>query len=213
MKIRLRDVVIVIIVFVLLFGVMQTSVGAYRILQVSMSPAFQPADWIVVDKLCYRFSFPARGEVIVLWPPEDVVPPGGNPYIKRVIGLPGEAVRIEDGRVYIQLKGSIEFLLLDEDPAMPASHDGTWSVPEGNYFVLGDNRDVSSDSSVWSDPFVPVGDIVGRARLRYWPLSRWGSEEYECRLERTEGAGPTSLDALPAVPNCSGHQGFRRRVH
>ena len=173
MKIRLRDVVIAFIIFVLLFGAMQTSIGAYRILQVSMVPSFQPADWIVVDKMCYRFSAPARGEVVVLWPPEAVVPPGGNPYIKRIIGLPGEGVRIQDGEVYIMQKGGSGFRLLQEDPALPASHDGTWSVPEGSYFVLGDNRDVSSDSSVWPDPFVPEEDIIGRAWLRYWPLSRW----------------------------------------
>ncbi len=174
MKIRLRDVVIVLIIFVLLFGALQTTTGAYRILQVSMTPAFQPADWIVVDKVSYRWSDPARGEVVVLWPPESAAPNAPNPYIKRVIGLPGETVRISDGQVYIQQKGSGSLLRLEEKPAMPASHDGTWSVPPGSYFVLGDNRDVSSDSSVWTDPFVPESDIVGRARLRYWPPSRWG---------------------------------------
>ncbi len=183
MKIRLRDVVMVFIIFVLLFGIMQTSVGAYRILQVSMTPAFQPADWIIVDKLSYRFSDPARGEVVVLWPPERAVQGAPNPYIKRVIGLPGETVRITGGRVYIQQRGSSQLLLLEEDPAMPLSNDGTWSVPEGSYFVLGDNRDVSFDSSLWRDPFVPESDIVGRAWVRYWPLSRWGfSPDYAWKL-------------------------------
>jgi len=86
-------------------------------------------------------------------------------YIKRVIGLPGDEVRIEGGMVYVN--GS----LLDEPYiAAPPSYPGVWAVPEDSFFVLGDNRNQSSDSHSWG--FVPLENIVGKALVVYWPLDQ-----------------------------------------
>jgi signal peptidase I len=197
MKINLREVVIAILIFVVVFAIVQLSIGSYKVEMTSMVPTFKPRDCIMVDKLTYRFRGPHRGEVVILWPTVN----SKNPYIKRVIGLPGETVKIEDGQVYIMKKGSDEYLLLSEDlPGVTETPkcriDGTWSVPKGKYFVLGDNRDESSDSSAWPDAFVPRKDFIGKTWLRYWPMSRFGlTPHYSYELESTS-ASPGILPAI-----------------
>jgi signal peptidase I len=198
MKINLREVVIAILIFVVVFAIVQLSIGSYKVEMTSMDPTFKPKDCIMVDKLTYRFRDPHRGEVVIVWPPRDRVP-SKNPYIKRVIGLPGDTVRIEDGQVYIMKKGSDKFLKLSEDlPGVTETpkcrNDGTWSVPKGQYFVLGDNRDESSDSSTWGT--VSRKNFIGKTWLRYWPMSRFGlTPRYSYELESTSA----SLGILPAI--------------
>jgi len=176
MKINLREVVIAILIFVVVFAVVQLSIGSYKVEMTSMDPTFKPKDCIMVDKLTYRFRDPHRGEVVIVWPPKDRVS-SNNPYIKRVIGLPGETVKIEDGQVYIKTKDGSEFRLLSEElPGVSVTpecrNDGQWEIQKGQYFVLGDNRDESSDSSVWGT--VPRKNFIGKTWLRYWPLSASG---------------------------------------
>jgi signal peptidase I len=198
MKINLREVVIAILIFVVVFAVVQISIGSYKVEMTSMDPTFKPKDCIMVDKLTYRFRGPHRGEVVILWPPKDRVS-SKNPYIKRVIGLPGDVVEIRDGQVYIQTKNSSEFRLLSEVlPGVPETpecrNDGRWEVQKGQYFVLGDNRDESSDSSVWGT--VPRKNFIGKTWLRYWPMSRFGlTPRYSYELESTSA----SLGILPAI--------------
>ena len=200
MKINLREVVVAILIFVVVFTIVQISIGSYQVEMTSMTPTFLPRDCVMVDKLTYRFRAPHRGEVVIIWPPVQ----SENPYIKRVIGLPGETVKIEGGQVYIQEKGSSKFLLLEEKPDLPKSNDGIWSVPEGKYFVLGDNRDDSSDSSAWPDAFVPRKNFIGKTWLRYWPLSRFGlTPDYSCKLVSTTESTATSLGILPAIEPAS----------
>ena len=213
MKINLREVVIAILIFVVVFAVVQISIGSYQVEMSSMYPTFygggvSPSgerlakDCVMVDKLTYRFRGPHRGEVVIIWP---TVKEATNPYIKRVIGLPGETVNIEDGQVYIKKKGSDEFLKLREDlPGVTETpkcrNDGTWSVPKGKYFVLGDNRDDSSDSSAWPDPFVPRKSFIGKTWLRYWPLSRFGlTPHYSYKLESPTVSTSTTSITLPAI--------------
>jgi signal peptidase I len=213
MKINLREVVIAILIFVVVFAIVQISIGSYKVEMSSMYPTFYggglspsgdrvPKDCIMVDKLTYRFRGPHRGEVVILWPPSGVSN-GENPYIKRVIGLPGETVKIEGGQVYIQTKDSSEFRMLNENlPGVSETpkcrNDGLWVIEEGQYFVLGDNRDDSSDSSSWGT--VPRKNFVGKTWLRYWPLSRFGlTPDYSYKLESTEESIPTGLDTLPAI--------------
>jgi len=97
--------------------------------------------------------------------------PGHNPsvLIKRVIGLPGETVRIEGGNVYIDDK-----LLTESYITEPTTDNGSWSVPAEYYFVMGDNRDDSRDSRKTDIGFIPKSNVVGKAWLRIWPLSSWG---------------------------------------
>jgi len=211
MKINLREVVIAILIFVVVFAVVQISIGSYKVEMSSMYPTFYggglspsgerlPKDCIMVDKLTYRFTDPQRGQVVILWPTVKDAP---NPYIKRVIGLPGDIVEIRDGQVYIQTKNSSEFRLLSEKlPGVSETpkcrNDGRWEIQKGQYFVLGDNRDESSDSSVWGT--VPRKNFIGKTWLRYWPLSRFGlTPRYSYELESTSA----SLGTLPACTSPS----------
>jgi signal peptidase I len=197
MRINLREVVIAILIFVLVFAVVQISVGSYRVEMASMTPTFLPNECIMVDKLTYRFTTPHRGQVVVLWPPVvDDELPAKNPYIKRVVGLPGETVRVDEtGQVHIRSKGGDEFKLV-EKPEMPlcAVRNRSWTLGSGEYFVLGDNRGYSQDST----KFGPVkrGKFVGKTWLRYWPLSRFGlTPHYRYKLESTS----TGSGVLPAA--------------
>lgn len=206
MKINLREVVIAILIFVVVFAVVQISIGSYQVEMTSMDPTFKPKDCIMVDKLTYRFRGPHRGEVVIVWPPKDRVS-SNNPYIKRVIGLPGDVVEIRDGQVYIQTKNSSEFRLLSEElPGVAETpecrNDGRWEIQKGQYFVLGDNRDESSDSSIWGT--VSRKNFIGKTWLRYWPLSRFGlTPHYSYKLVSTTESTSTSLGTLPSLEPAS----------
>jgi signal peptidase I len=135
---------------------------ATRVEGQSMDPTLHDRQRIVIEKLTYRFRPPRRGEIVVLRRPQP------DPLIKRVVGLPGEMVAIENGRVYIDGQP------LDE-PYLNEMTRGVLSpqiVPEGHVFVLGDNRDSSNDSRAFG--MVSVEDIVGRAWVRYWPPNEIG---------------------------------------
>jgi len=202
MKINLREVVIAILIFVVVFAVVQLSIGSYKVEMTSMDPTFKPKDCIMVDKLTYRVRDPHRGEVVIVWPPKDRMS-SKNPYIKRVVGLPGETVKIEDGQVYIKTKDGSEFRLLSEEmPGVSVTpecrNDGQWEIQKGQYFVLGDNRDESSDSSVWGT--VPRKNFIGKTWLRYWPLSRFElTPHYSYKLADITGSASESLGTLPAI--------------
>ena len=142
------------------------SVGTERIKMesISMQPTLFPGDYMIVNKLAYRFDHsPDRGDVIVFrYPPN----PSVVPYIKRIIGIPGDQVHIADGKVYINGQPVLETWLIE-----PTKRGGDWSVPSGQYFVLGDNRNNSSDSRSWG--FVPLANILGRVELIYLPPQHW----------------------------------------
>ena len=143
----------------------------------SMSPALEADDFLIVDKLTYQFRDPRRFEVIVFRYMDDATQEQRH-YIKRIIGLPGETVQIIEGVVYIdgrpldeqygaetirQARRAAEEILLGED----------------EYFVLGDNRNMSSDSRDANVGNVQKSKIVGRTFLRIWPLSRFGLLQHE----------------------------------
>ena len=133
-----------------------------------MRPTLQDNEKVLVNRLAYKFErMPQRGDIIVFRFPMDP----REDLIKRVIGLPGEEISVQDGRVMVN--GSI----LDE-PYIAASpaYAGKWSVPEDHLFVLGDNRNDSSDSHSWG--FVPIRNVVGKAVLIYWPPLAWNLIDY-----------------------------------
>ncbi len=132
----------------------------------SMQPHLADQERIFVNKFVYHVAEIGRGDIVVFWYPKDPA----KSFIKRVIGLPGETVEIESGRVYVN--GSP----LDE-PYVPgeyadSSYFGPAIVPPGSYFVLGDHRNSSNDSRNWG--MVPADNIFGKAVLRYWPISKFG---------------------------------------
>lgn len=138
----------------------------------SMVPNFHDRDYLIVDRLSYRLHEPQRGDVIVLRFPKDT----SQYFIKRIIGLPGETVTCEQGKVEIQAPGSDQPVVLAEDyipSRIPTQNCKPKQVLGSNeYFVLGDNRVASSDSRVWG--VLPKDDIVGRVWLRVFPFSDFG---------------------------------------
>ena len=132
---------------------------------VSMQPTLSDGDNLIVDKLSYRFHDPERFDIIVFpFQFQD-----NTYYIKRIIGLPGETVEIRDGHIYID--GSSEPLEDVETKEYMVGNYGPYTVPEGCYFVMGDNRNDSKDSRYWINPYVSKDKILGKAVFRYWPIT------------------------------------------
>lgn len=143
----------------------------HKIKGASMEPNFPNGEYLLTDKVTYRFGEPKRGDVIVFKAPGAE----GDEYIKRIIGLPGEGVSVRNGRVYINGKEIKETYIPDINPTYGGNflpENTSFTVPEGSYFVLGDNRLHSSDSR----SFGPVtrDKITGRAWLVYWPPKNAG---------------------------------------
>lgn len=134
-----------------------------RVESISMQPTLFSGDFIIVNKLAYRLGEPGRGDIIIFHYPPD---PNREPYIKRVIGLPGETVRVTERKVYIN------DVRLDEPYiSAPPNYEGVWEVPDDALFMLGDNRNSSSDSHSWG--VVPLENVIGKAEVVYWPPTDW----------------------------------------
>jgi signal peptidase I len=146
-----------------IFWIVNTATGRFRIEGHSMMPTLKEGEYIIINKLSYYLDEPARGDVIVLRFPND----RSRDFIKRVIGLPGDHIEVTDQAVKVN-----GIVLSEPYINAPPSYTGSWIVPEGKYFVLGDNRNNSSDSHNWS--FLPREDIVGKAWLIYWTPKDWG---------------------------------------
>jgi signal peptidase I len=148
---------------VVLYIIIQSLTARIKVESTSMVPTLRTNDYVVVNKLAYKLGGPKRGDVIVFKYPPD---PTQIPYIKRVIGLPGDQIHIAGGRV------SINGVLLNE-PYLKVSTNGggDWTVPEESLFVMGDNRNGSSDSRAWG--MVPLGNVIGKAEVVYWPPQHW----------------------------------------
>lgn len=158
----------------------------------SMRPTLIEGDRIVVERVSHFFSKPKRGDILVFYPP--FVKPDNTlwgifarrtgigcrdvAFIKRVVGMPGDKVEIKqnpDGRYVVlinneQLKENYILSEYDSIPCSPNMYCGPMIVPEGKYFMMGDNRGNSEDSRFWG--FLPEGRIVGRACCVFWPINR-----------------------------------------
>ncbi len=141
---------------------------AFSIPSESMETTLLVGDHVVVDKLSYRFSDIDRFDIVVFDRPP-TLPSEYDELIKRVIGLPGDTVEGHDGAVYVNGRALDEPYLADDVvitdfPPVP--------IPQGQLFMMGDNRNRSSDSRVFGP--IDIDSVVGQARARYWPLSRIG---------------------------------------
>ncbi len=137
----------------------------------SMDPNFHDNEYILTDKISYRFHTPQRGDVVIFRAPQN----RELDYIKRVIGLPGEKVKVQGGEVFVngqRLKESYlpANLTTNAGDFLRAGQD--YQIPADNYIVFGDNRPHSSDSRAWGP--VVKEDIIGKAWLRYWPPQDFG---------------------------------------
>ncbi|MCC7358130.1 MAG: signal peptidase I [Anaerolineales bacterium] len=151
----------------LIYGALEVGTGRFRVDGPSMQPNLHTGEFVLADRLVYRLGPPRRGDVVVVQPP----PAPGQAFLKRLIGLPGEFVAVEGGVVRIDGVALAEPYVL-----APPEYSGAWALAEDEFFVLGDNRNDSSDSHIWGP--VHRAAIVARALLIYWPLSDWGVIEH-----------------------------------
>ena len=135
----------------------------------SMQPTLDIDDRLIIEKISYRFRDPERGDVVVFSPTEALKADFDEAFIKRVIGLPGDIVEVENGEVYVNNQKLTEKYI---EEAPDYKYPPT-KVPEDQYLVLGDNRNNSLDSHIWG--FVPRENLIGRATVRFWPPKRLGS--------------------------------------
>lgn len=159
----LLDIVETLILSVVLFAAINAVSARIRVDGASMEPTLQSGEFVIVNKLAYVLGSPKIGDVIVFHFPRDP----DQEYIKRVIGLPGDRISIKGGKVYVNGQ-----LLEEHYIAAPPVYEATWDVPADSLFVLGDNRNNSSDSHNWGP--VPLDYVVGKAIFVYWPPTAWG---------------------------------------
>jgi signal peptidase I len=136
----------------------------------SMEPNFLDGDYLIIDEISYRFRNPERGDVIVFRYPADP----SQFFIKRIIGLPGETISIQDGNISIE-DAAGNLIAWDESKYLENSYTAgniTIKLDSSEYFVLGDNRQASSDSRKWGE--LSRKKIIGEAWIRAWPFNRLG---------------------------------------
>jgi signal peptidase I len=159
MKYQFRQVLAVVLIAIGVFLLSRATVQTSVVVGSSMEPSFEDGQRLLVNKVVYRFREPQRSEVIVFQPPSG----HGPDFIKRIIALPGDTVEIKGGAVYINDRA------LDEPyiKAAPSYTMASEEIPEGEYFVLGDNRNNSNDSHSWGT--LPQENIVGKVWISIWP--------------------------------------------
>ncbi|MDX6554847.1 MAG: signal peptidase [Miltoncostaeaceae bacterium] len=170
-----KDVLVPVAVAIVLAFVIQAAIAKpYKIPTGSMVPTIQANDRIVANRLIYRIRGIHRGDVIVFEPTRVARERCGDdsgsdvPFVKRVVGLPGDRVEVRMGLTYV----NDEPFVLEQ--ARAPDYAKTWPVvPRGELLVLGDNRPSSCDSHMWPDPFVPEGRVIGEAEIIYWPLGHF----------------------------------------
>ena len=158
------DVLETILLSAILFLAINAISARIRVDGYSMEPTLQTGEFVIVNKLAYRLGDPALGDVIVFHYPRDPE----QEYIKRLIGLPGDHILVTDGKVFVNGQHIEEPYI-----AAPPAYTSELTVPEDSFFVLGDNRNNSSDSHNWGP--VPISQVVGKAIFVYWPPQNWGS--------------------------------------
>lgn len=132
----------------------------------SMYPTIKEGDVLLVNRFVHRFIPLQRGDIVVFRFPDNP----GELYIKRLIGLGGEKIEIKDGRVYVDDNPvEEEYVKVDMEGKF-----GPYYVPEGNYFMLGDNRNNSRDSRYWHNKYVSRKQVIGKAFFTLWPINRIG---------------------------------------
>ncbi|HUQ78652.1 MAG TPA: signal peptidase I [Patescibacteria group bacterium] len=173
----LLEVVQTLVLTVVLFWVVQSFVAQpFQVRQLSMEPTIENNEYVLIDKLTPRFDSYHRGDVVVFAPPRQAATQLGEPFIKRIIGVAGDRIELRDGGVIVN--GTV----LDEpylfgvegvpEPTEPESDETSWTIANGDLFVMGDHRRRSSDSRSFGP--IKVDSVVGRAWLRYWPLAGFG---------------------------------------
>ena len=152
---------------VVLFLVINALSARVRVDGFSMMPTLQDGEFVLVNKMAYHIGSPTRGDIIVFQSTTE----RNLDLIKRVIGLPGDHIVIGGGKVTINGQTLNEPYI-----AAAPNYSGAWKVPDGYWFVLGDNRNDSSDSHVWG--YLPIQNVIGKALLIYWPQPEWAMVDH-----------------------------------
>ena len=156
---HVRDIVITILTALVVFVVLQITVGSFKVYGLCMLPNIQHGDYILVNKISYLSHKPERGEVVIFHSPRNP----DTDLVKRIIGLPGDTVEVKNHKVYINGIPLTENYVMEP----PNYNYPLQTIPADHYFVLGDNRNNSADSHTgW---LLPTENIIGKAWLCYWP--------------------------------------------
>ncbi len=180
----LIEIVETLVLTIVIFWVIQTFVAQpYKIQQESMHGTLEPNQYVLVDKLTPRFDSYSRGDIIVFHPilrpdscsaagtPLEAEGDSNTPYIKRVIGEPGDLVQLRNGTVWVN-GAQLNEPYTEGRPTQITGGQSSWIVPADRLFVMGDNRPNSADSRQFGP--ICISDVIGRAWLRYWPLNTLG---------------------------------------
>lgn len=159
----LRDILAPVLVALAITAIFHTVIASFKVYGSSMYPSISPGEYIMVSKASYFFGQPQRGEVIVFHSPRDLK----TDLIKRIIAVPNDTIEIKKGTVFVN-----DIALVEPYISEPPKYDiYSQEIIDGNFFVLGDNRNNSSDShGGWT---VPRQYIVGKAWVTYWPPKEW----------------------------------------
>lgn len=180
-KSLLFDILETLLLTIVIYAVLSTFIGRYKVLSVSMEPTLHEGQYLLISKQTHKIWPLKRGDVVVFQYPRNLK----KNYIKRVIGLPGEKVKFRNNQLYINDE-------LVPEPWLSRQTQGTsgeWQLGEDEYFVMGDNRNNSSDSRAWGS--VNSRLIIGKSLLCYWPVECWGLIQH----------GPTSTPTpTPVTP-------------
>ena len=175
-----------VLTFVIFFVVQHFVAQPYQILQQSMVPTLNQYEYVLVDKLSPNWSDYKRGDIIVFEPPPGFRENGPDiPFIKRVIGVPGDSVEVREGAVWVNGVKLDEPYVFPGQPTTAWTEQTKWVVPKGKLFVMGDHRAASQDSRAFGP--IERSSVIGRAWLRYWggPFGFVGSAAYEGIPDRT----------------------------
>ena len=163
----LREILETALLTLIIFLALNTLTGRFQVRGSSMEPTLHDGQYLVVSKLTYWVQPPKRGDIMVFHPPRG----GSDDYIKRIVGLPGEQIRIRQGDLLVDGVPLQEPYVVEQ-----GGYSGSWKLGSDEYFVLGDNRGNSSDSHMWGT--LPKENIIGKAWLCYWPPEAWRLVEH-----------------------------------
>ena len=161
-EVFIREIVETLLLTFFIFWLVHSLVGRYRIDGSSMNPTLLDGEYLIINNVTYLLDDPQQGDIVVFRHPRNELN-----LIKRVVGVPGDNIKIENKTVWVNGEELDEPYIADSP-----NYTGDWDVPSDTYFVLGDNRNNSSDSHSWG--FLPEENLLGKAFYVYWPPADWG---------------------------------------
>ncbi|MBP1707668.1 MAG: lepB [Chloroflexi bacterium] len=175
-----RELIVTVVLAAVIFLLLRLVVGGHSVEGNSMSPALNPGERVLINKLAFKYSQPERGDIVYYTSAEK-----DSPQLERIIGLPGDIIEVKERVVYIN-KMPLKEPYVKNPPRYTIT---PYQVPSGNYFILADNRNLGNDTLIgWT---VPQEDILGRAWVCAWPPDKWGGvDNFPLDSQLTESQSP-----------------------